>query len=252
MVLFRPLDGNVGAEVEHHNTGYKKYLCKRYQDTVTASGPDQIARAVKKVMGVEDSKWREAVTAQTKPAKKNAGSRVKEMTRFENTLQLDFKASMRLTTWDYYPSMPGKGARVYTDSSGMFVCVYCGGSMMYVLTLPAWFWTWPRQDTVSRSDSNEFIMTSMKSQPEMECLIRLTWDWLYSPDSLHLNWRLKNRKSLVPIDAEDESLWLAELWCEFLVPSISHPSRIYHPSTKICVIWSVHFVGMSCTFTIIS
>ena len=43
-----------------------------------------------------------------------------------------------------------------------------------------------RQDTVSRSDSNEFIMTSVKFQPEVECLIRTTWDWLYSPDTLHL------------------------------------------------------------------
>jgi len=47
MVLFRPLDGNACAEVEHHNTRYKKDLCKRYKDNVTASGPDDIARAVK-------------------------------------------------------------------------------------------------------------------------------------------------------------------------------------------------------------
>ena len=62
-VLFRPLDGNVRAGFEHLNTRYKKDLCKRYQDDVTASGPDEIARAVKKVREVEDSKWREAVTA---------------------------------------------------------------------------------------------------------------------------------------------------------------------------------------------
>ena len=36
--------------------------------------------------------------------------------------------------------------------------------------------------------------------------------------------------------AEDESLWLAELWCEFIVQSIS----IYNTPTKIYVIWSVH------------
>ena len=40
--------------------------------------------------------------------------------------------------------------------------------------------------------------------------------------------------------AEDESLWLAELWCEFIVQSISYPSPIYNPPTQICVIWSVH------------
>jgi len=39
---------------------------------------------------------------------------------------------------------------------------------------------------------------------------------------------------------EDESLWLAQLWCEFIVQSISHLSTIYNPTTKICVIWSVH------------
>jgi len=49
MVLFRPLDGNVCAEVQHHNTRYKEDLCKRCQDNVTASGPNDIAR----VMGVK-------------------------------------------------------------------------------------------------------------------------------------------------------------------------------------------------------
>ena len=39
---------------------------------------------------------------------------------------------------------------------------------------------------------------------------------------------------------EDESLWLAQLWCEFIVQSISHPFPIYNPPTKNCVIWSVH------------
>jgi len=109
MVLFRPLDGDVRAEVEHHNTRYKKDLCERYQDNVTASGPDEIACAVKKVMGVEDSKWCEAMTAQTKTAKTNVESRVQEKTRFENTLQLDFKASMRLTTSNLPPNHASKG-----------------------------------------------------------------------------------------------------------------------------------------------
>ena len=40
--------------------------------------------------------------------------------------------------------------------------------------------------------------------------------------------------------AEDESLWLAQLWCEFIVQPISDPSPIYNPPTKFCVIWSVH------------
>ena len=34
------LEGNVHAEVEHHNTRYKKDLCKRYQDNVTTSRPE--------------------------------------------------------------------------------------------------------------------------------------------------------------------------------------------------------------------
>ena len=87
-------------------------------------------------MGLEDSKCREAVTAQTKIAKTNVGARMQEMTLFENALQLDFKASIRFTNSNYYPTLPGMGARVYADSSGMFVCVDWGGSLMYVLTLP--------------------------------------------------------------------------------------------------------------------
>ena len=74
LVLFRPLDGNVRAEVEHHNTRYTKDLCQRYQDNLTASGPDEIARAVREVMGEEDSKWREAVHAQTQVSRTNVRS----------------------------------------------------------------------------------------------------------------------------------------------------------------------------------
>ena len=96
--LFRPLDGKVCAEVEHHNTRYEKDRRKRYKDNMTASGPDDIARAVKQVMDVEDSKWREAVTAQTIMAKTNVGARVQEMGSHANELQLDFTASMRFST----------------------------------------------------------------------------------------------------------------------------------------------------------
>jgi len=216
MALFRLLDGNVRAEVEHHNTRYKKDLCKRYQDNVTASGLDEIARVVKKVMGLEDSKWREAVTAQTKAAKTNVGSRVQEMTRFENTLQLDFQASMRLTTCNFYPTMSGKGLCVYADSSGMFVCVYWGGSIMYVLTLPVRFRTcvssryslevrfkWIHYDISEVSTRNEM------SHPNYMGLVVQPWP---PPPQVEID------ELQVPhAYAQDESLWLAELWCEFLV-----------------------------------
>ena len=98
MVLFRPLDGNMCAEVEYHNTRYEKDLCKRYKDNVTASGPNDIARAMKKVIGLEDSKWREAVTTQTINAKTNVGAQVQEMSSHANEVQLDFTASMRFST----------------------------------------------------------------------------------------------------------------------------------------------------------
>ena len=137
MVLFRPLDGNVRAEVEHHNTRYTKDLCKRYQDNLTASGPDEIARAVREVMGEEDSKWREAVHAQTQVSRTNVQERVAKMEQWENEVQADFTASMRLTTRNYY-ELDGP---VWEDSSGMFVFVYWGLSLMYVLILHVSFLT---------------------------------------------------------------------------------------------------------------
>jgi len=94
MVLFRPMDGNVCAEVEHHNTRYEKDLCKRFKDNETASGPNDIARAMQKVMGVEDSKWREAVTTRTINAKTNVGARVQEMSSHANEVQIDFTTSI--------------------------------------------------------------------------------------------------------------------------------------------------------------
>ena len=55
----------------------------------------------------------------------------------ENEVQADFTASMRFTTRNYYEL----DARVYEDSSGMFVFVYWGLSMMYVLILHVSFLT---------------------------------------------------------------------------------------------------------------
>jgi len=133
---------------------------------------------------VEDSKWHEAVTIQTKLAKINVGSRMHEITPFENELQLEFRK-----TDNFYPTRPGTGPRMYEDSLGMIVCVCWGKSMSVCLKFPCLMqskvFDWCIV-TVSRSHSMEFILTSVKSQSEMECLIRTTWDWLYSPNLLHL------------------------------------------------------------------
>jgi len=136
MVLFRPLDGNVCAEVEHHNTRYEKDFCKRYNDNVTASGPNDIARAMTKVIGVEDSKWREAVTTQTINAKTNVGARVQEMSSHANEVQLDFTVSMSFLTPYYYKTVSDCGDSGYADSSGMFVYVNWGGGVIFVGTVP--------------------------------------------------------------------------------------------------------------------
>jgi len=136
MVLFHPLDGNVCAEVEHHNTRYKKDLCKRYQDNVTASGPNDIARVKKQVMGVEDSKWRETATAQTINVKTHVGERVPEMSSHANEVQLDFSESLRFSTSNYYKTVSRCGDSGYADSSGMFLCVYWGGCVIFVGTVP--------------------------------------------------------------------------------------------------------------------
>ena len=108
--------------------------------TKTASGPKDIAYAMKKVMGVEHSKWREAVTAQMINAKANVGVQVKEISSHANEVQLDFTASMRFSTPNYYKTVPGCGDSGYADSSVMFVCVYWGG-LIFVGTVPVWFLT---------------------------------------------------------------------------------------------------------------
>jgi len=81
---------------------------------------------------MEDSKWREAVTAQTKIV----GARVQEMSSLANGVQLDFTASTRFSTPNYYKTVSGFGDSGYADSSGMFVCVYWGGSVIFVGTVP--------------------------------------------------------------------------------------------------------------------
>ena len=89
-------------------------------------------------MGEEDSKWREAMHAQTHLSRTNVEARVQKMQLWENEVRTDFKASMRFTTRNYYPKLD---THVRTDSSGMFVFVYWGGSVMYVLILPVSFLT---------------------------------------------------------------------------------------------------------------
>ena len=53
-------------------------------------------------MAVEGSKWCDQVTSQTKMAKTNVESRVEEASRFENSLQLEFKPEIRLQTANFY------------------------------------------------------------------------------------------------------------------------------------------------------
>jgi len=72
----------------------------------------------------------------------------------------------------------------------------------------------------------------------MECFIRLAWDWLYSPDPIHIKWRLKNYKALMAMLKTSPFDWL--IYDVSFIQSISHPSIIYNPPTKFCVIWSVH------------
>jgi len=177
-------------------------------------------------MGLEDSKCREAVTAQTKIAKTNVGSRVQEMTWFENTLQVDdFKASMRLTICNFYPTMSGKGARVYAESSGMFLCVYQRGIYDVCLDFTCLIFDLCLLETPSRGPIQMNSLWPVKSQPEMECLIRLTWDLLYSPDPLHLNWRLKIRKSLIPMLKTSPFDWLSSPIHISPIPNISSTNK---------------------------
>ena len=86
-------------------------------------------------MGEEDSKWREAVHAQTQVSRTNVQERVAQMELYK--VQADFTASMRLTTRNYY-ELDGAA---WEDSSGMFVFVYWGLSLMYVWILPVSFLT---------------------------------------------------------------------------------------------------------------
>jgi len=103
---------------------------------VTASGPDDIARVMQNVMGVENSKWREALTAQMINTKTHVGERVPAMSSHANEVQLDFSESLRFSTFNYYKTVPGCGDSGYADSSGMFVCVYWGGGGIFVRTVP--------------------------------------------------------------------------------------------------------------------
>jgi len=112
--------------------------------------------------------------------------------------------------WQILPNPPRTGP---SDLRRQFwyatVCVcLLGGIYDVCLDFPFLIFDWCLQDTVSRSHSIEFILTSVKSQPEIECLIRTTQDWLYSPDPLHLKRRLKNRKSFMPMLKTSPFDWL--------------------------------------------
>ena len=113
LALIRLLDGNVRAEVEHHDSKYKKDLRDRYPANVASSGSDEIVRVVQDLMAVEGSKWCDQVTAQPKNAKTNVGSRVEKTFCFENSLQLEFQPAMRLETAFFYPIRQARGPPIY-------------------------------------------------------------------------------------------------------------------------------------------
>jgi hypothetical protein len=54
--------------------------------------------------------------------------RVKEADDYANTLPLEFKSDLRLTTANYYPN--------YTTNFDACVCVCCRGSMISAYTFP--------------------------------------------------------------------------------------------------------------------
>jgi hypothetical protein len=144
-------------------------------------------------------------------------------------------ASMRLTTRNYY-ELDGP---VWEDSSGMFVFVYWGLSLMYVLILPV-----------------SFLTVSLLSHN-----LKVEFKWIHNnisevsnrngmPRSCYLGLAVQPWPHLPQVEiaalqvshayAEDESLWLAELWCELIVKCLVHPCTIYNPPIKICVICAVN------------
>ena len=143
------------------------------------SGLDEVARVVQEVMAVEGSKGSKLqVTSQMKIAKSNAVSGMDEAFPFENNLQLEFKPEMRFETVNFFPTrynpLPIRGP---SDLRNQFRCVcvcLLGGIYDLCLYFPALclvFCNWCLRDTVSRPHSYEFMLTSVKSQPEMEYLI---------------------------------------------------------------------------------
>jgi len=67
----------------------------------------------------------------------------------------------------------------------------------------------------------------VKVQPEIKCFIRLAWGWLYSPDPIHIKWRLNNYKSFMPILKTSPLTGSVKMW--FLSnPYLTHPKYIIH------------------------
>jgi len=141
IALFRPLDGNTPAEVEHHNTRYERDLCDVFTTEVAPSGPDEVAAVVHKVMVGEGSKWHEEVTSQVKAAKKNMESQVEEAGRCVNHLQLRFNADLRLLTHNFYPTRPQpdsakQGPQILRQQFRCLCVCLLGWSMIRVCTFP--------------------------------------------------------------------------------------------------------------------
>ena len=51
-------------------------------------------------------------------------------------------------------------------------------------------------------------MTLVKSHTEMEFLVRVTWDWLNSPDPIYFKWKLQHFKSFMPMLKTSPFDWL--------------------------------------------
>ena len=58
----------------------------------------------------------------------------------------------------------------------------------------------------------------------MECFIRLAWDW----DPIHIKWRLKNYKSLMPMLKTSPFDWLNYDVSLKSNPYLTYPQHIIH------------------------
>ena len=195
-----------------HNTWiFAQHIADCGEVTVT-TGP--MYRKPPAAMMLEDTAhWRQQSELELVATVKAQKTLRSEAGKPGNFVQEIFEINIWLTSPNFYGNQ--------TDSTG--VCALFDRGIVLVqqcaLSQDQWKLAMPRRRaTIHKITkmSSYAISCVCGCVPELECIMRQIWDWMYSVHTKDLEWRMLNRKHLVPCLKNSPIIWLNH-WAKWII-----------------------------------